>query len=84
MGCGHSDHLNPLLCTKMSKKRILSAPLLEERPIRERGRQTGNDQEERRLSNALEGHEGRSDAPSQGLGECPEPGVGGQVGLCVG
>lgn len=38
-----------------SKRRILSAPLLEEGPVRERGRQTGNDQEERRLSNALEG-----------------------------
>lgn len=74
----------PTSMHQKSKRRILSAPLLEERPVQERGRQTGNDQEERRLSNALEGHEGRSDGPSQGLGECPEPRVGGQIGLCVG
>ena len=60
--------------------RVQSAPLLEEGPVSDAGRQTGNEHKERMLSNAPGGmKEGVMLFPESG--GCSEPGVVGKIGL---
>ena len=70
MGEGHLALLDP----QSLMRRVQSAPLLEEGPVSDAGRQTGSDHEERMLSNAPGGTK-EGAMPLPGSGGCPEQGV---------